>query len=259
MIHLILLVLLSCSWAQSPDVIEGSTLFEKEKPTSLSIKRKISRPHIEPSNLPAYYHNLHLGSDSTESASVYPENTFKEFLSSLKPGTLLKAQILHSVIAFPEEKSPVIALVTEGKWKNSKLIGFSRLESNSKRIFIDFEIISPLLKFHSFTLKAVALTDSGTQGFEGTYHSQEIKYWSSDMISTFISAYFDAQVPRYLSPFGGKVEDNSLDSATKKAFSQSALSSAERFREKLKHTPEFSDLTGPLSIQILILATPQEI
>ena len=82
---------------------------------------------------------------------------------------------------------------------------------------------------------------------------------TQERLSTFIAAYFDSQVPRHLGPFGGQIEDTSLSSATKKAMGASSMASAERFREKLKKVPEFSELKGPLEIQILVLETPTQL
>ena len=241
-----------------PQKIESPTLPQSPKKDRREKKRGSLKPSSL-SNLPNYYFkNQIVGNRPTESQVILPDNSIKEVFLTLKPGDILEAQVEHSVIAFPNEKAPVIAQILQGSFKGSKLVGFSRLETNSKRIFIDFELLSPLSRTHSFEFKGSGLTEIGTPGFEGKYYSKEIKYFTGDFISTFVAAYFDAQVPRFQSPLGGTIEDTSLNSATKKAFSQSAMSSAERFREKLKNTPEFSELTGPFPIRILVLSTPIE-
>jgi hypothetical protein len=43
----------------------------------------------------------------------------------------------------------------------------------------------------------------------------------------------------------------------KKGLASGALSTANRFREKLKKVPEFSEIRGPFEIQILILEQPR--
>lgn len=238
---------------------------ESESPPIFKQLHKASKPIKEPkatknTNLPDYYLSLNiLKLSSTESQVIMPQDLIKERLKSLKPGQILEAKVEHSLLSFPDEKSPVVATVLGGFLNQSRLIGFSRLEENSKRIFIDFEIISPQNKMVSFNFKGSGLTEAKSQGFQGIYHSKEAKYFAGDFVSSFISAYFDSQVPRYLSPLGGTIEDNSLGSATKKAFSQSAMSSAERFREKLKKVPEFSELKGPFNLQVLVLSSPIEI
>ena len=235
---------------------------EAVKKSPLSFKRGDSkaRPTLSSSsglssNLPAHYLVSHFSKQTdTESFTLLPTDSIKEKLKSIRPGDILRAQVEHSVIAFADEKAPVIARIISGSLASSRLVGFSRLESNSNRVFIDFELLSPKSKTTSFSFKGTALTDLGTPGFEGIYHSKEAKYFAGDFISTFMAAYFDAQVPKYMNPFGGTVEDTSMNSATKKALSQSAMSSAERFREKLKKFPEFSELKGPFEIQVLVLA-----
>lgn len=232
---------------------------QNPKPRTNTNKVKINSSSKK-SNLPHYYLSRREPiNQRTESLVVYPTDSLKETLRTLKPGSVLKALVDHSVIAFPDEKSPVVARTLSGLFSGSRLVGFSRLEKNSNRIFIDFEVISPQGKASSFKFKGSALSETGSNGFEGIHHSKETKYFAGDFISTFIAAYFDSQVPRYLGPFGGQVEDTSLTSATKKAMAASSMASAERFREKLRKVPEFSELKGPLDIQILVLETPTEI
>lgn len=235
---------------------------EAVKKNPISFKRLDSkaRPPLSASsgltsNLPAHYLVSQFSKQTdTESFTLLPTDSIKEKLKSIRPGDILRAQVEHSVIAFADEKAPVVARIMSGSLASSRLVGFSRLESNSNRVFIDFELLSPKSKTSSFSFKGTALTELGTPGFEGIYHSKEAKYFAGDFISTFMAAYFDAQVPKYMNPFGGTVEDTSMNSATKKALSQSAMSSAERFREKLKKFPEFSELKGPFEIQVLVLA-----
>ena len=52
---------------------------------------------------------------------------------------------------------------------------------------------------------------------------------------------------------GQVVEDSSVDTAVKKGLASGALSTADRFREKLKKVPEFSEIKGPFNLKILIL------
>jgi hypothetical protein len=235
---------------------------EAVKKNPISFKRLDSkvRPPVNSSsgltsNLPTHYLVSQFSKQTdTESFTLLPTDSVKEKLKSIRPGDILRAQVEHSVIAFADEKAPVVARIMSGSLASSRLVGFSRLESNSNRVFIDFELLSPKSKTSSFSFKGTALTELGTPGFEGIYHSKEAKYFAGDFISTFMAAYFDAQVPKYMNPFGGTIEDTSMNSATKKALSQSAMSSAERFREKLKKFPEFSELKGPFEIQVLVLA-----
>ncbi|MBK9039068.1 MAG: hypothetical protein IPL83_07900 [Bdellovibrionales bacterium] len=89
----------------------------------------------------------------TESSALLPTDSIKEKLKSIRPGDILRAQVEHSVIAFADEKAPVVARIISGSLASSRLVGFSRLESNSNRVFIDFELLSPKSKTSSFSFK----------------------------------------------------------------------------------------------------------
>jgi hypothetical protein len=240
---------------EMPSVNETTAQNTKKSRAKIEVKTKAALSQSVRSNLPQYYLAVNSKkSKDTESSIILPMDSVKETLKTLRPGDILSAQVEHSVIAFPDEKAPVVARITSGHLTQSRLVGFSRLEPNSNRVFIDFEMLSPKSKAQAFSFKGTALTELGTPGFEGIHHSKEAKYFAGDFISTFMAAYFDAQVPKYLTPFGGTIEDTSINSSTKKALSQSAMSSAERFREKLKKFPEFSELKGPFEIKVLVLA-----
>jgi hypothetical protein len=219
-------------------------------PMPLPTKKRNQQTESEASNLPRAYSN---GShrESNLSELILPPKGSHDTLKSLKVGDKLEATINHWVIAFSDEKAPVVATLTSRQNKNIKLIGESHLEKNSKRIFIEFT--RAVVAGKVYTLKASALTDLGQPGFEGEYHSRELEYFSGDFISSFVAGYFDGLVPRTKNAFGQTEEDTSVDSAMKKGMSKGAMSSADRFREKLKKVPEFSELQGPFDLNILIL------
>lgn len=219
--------------------------------------RKITSESLEKDsgNLPVYF-----GSPSESeirSKIVLSTETKQEKLMSVRAGDTVKIEIPHSIIAFTDEKAPVVGIVKSGPLSGAKLFGRSSLEKNSKRIFIEFERAS--FSGSTYELKGSAITDTGTQGFIGEYHSRESEYFAGDFISSFVAAYFDAQVPRTTNAFGQIQDDRSVDSALKKGIAAGAMSSAERFREKLKKTPEFSEIVGPIRAQILIFEGGQRL
>jgi hypothetical protein len=264
---LILILLLANLPASADPVLEGEPLFlsaptiketepeelkalaeEGEKKTSHA-KKPMRRPaNILPSsgNLPAYYSS---NRNSNEALVITPQVT-KERLWNLKSGDQFEIEIPHSVIAFPDERAPVVAVIKSGQFKGAKILGQSFLEKNSKRIFIDFFKITFNRSTHDFM--ASALTDEGQTGFIGKYHSREMEYFAGDFSASFVAAYFDGLVPRYRTVFG-EVPDTSVDSAVKKGMASGAMSTAERFREKLKKVPEFSELKGPIEGKLLVI------
>ena len=202
----------------------------------------------DPGNLPNYFEPPK-GAE-IRSKVVLSTDTKQEKLMSVRSGDTAKIEIPHSIIAFSDEKAPVVGIVKSGPLTGAKLFGNSSLEKNSKRIFIEFERVS--FSGSTYELKASAITELGTQGFTGEYYSQESKYFAGDFLSSFVAAYFDAQVPRTTNAYGQIQDDRSVDSAFKKGLAAGAMSSAERFREKLKKAPEFSEIAGPIRASVLI-------
>ena len=224
-----------------------SLIPQKRKPTAEPKKRAVLDAE-NTNQLPSYFADNHHA--EIKSKVILSTETRQEKLMSVRAGDTAQIEILHSIIAFPDEKAPVVAVIKSGALTGAKLFGSSTLEKNSKRIFIEFERAS--FAGSTYELKGSAITSDGIQGFMGEHHSRESEYFAGDFISSFVAAYFDAQVPRTTNAFGQIQDDRSVDSAFKKGLSASAMSSAERFKEKLKKVPEFSELAGPIRAKILI-------
>lgn len=228
----------------------------ESKPTPEKIEASSKRPRsslkaqVEKGNLPTIY-QMASNRQSTNSELVTPIKGSVEVFRGLKVGDSLDLYIEHSVIAFPDEKAPVVALAQYGPHRGLKFIGESYLEPNSRRIFISFNRL--VVGDRIFNLKGVAVSNKGQPGLTGEYHSREAEYFAGDFVSSFVAGYFDGLVPRRTNAFGQIETDPSVDTAVKKGLSSGALSTAERFREKLKKVPEFSEIKGPFNLKILIL------
>ena len=227
-------------------------------PSATTQSRGQKKPVRSEGNLPPEYRaRTAVRLESTAAVTILPPANLKNILKILKVGESVEAAISHSIIAFPDEKAPVIALVeTDGLMKGFRFVGESRLESNSKRVFLDFRAVARDGKVYQF--KGVGISKDGQPGFEGEYHSREAAYFAGDFVASLTAAYFDGLVPRRTNVFGQVQEDNSVDTAFKKGLSAGAMSTAERFKEKLKKVPEFSELRGPLRIKILVLEKAAE-
>ena len=225
---------------------------EKEKATSVAAKNKTRKNTLSPSgerNIPIEY--LKVKREVNQSELIQPTKGAFELFRGFKIGDIQEVRILHSVIAFSDEKAPVVGVIDDGAQKGLRFIGESYLEKNSKRIFIHF---NRLIQNHQiFELKAVGVSTSGQPGLAGEYHSREAEYFTGDFISSFAAGYFDGLIPRRTNAFGQLEQDNSVDSAVKKGLASGSLSTADRFREKLKKAPEFSEIKGPFNLKILIL------
>ena len=220
----------------------------KKTPNQKRKTASYAEKNADSGNLPTYF--VPPKGVEIRSKVVLSTDTKQEKLLSVRAGDTAQIEIHHSIIAFSDEKAPVVGIVRSGPLTGAKLFGSSNLEKNSKRIFIEFERVS--FGGSTYELKASAITEFGTQGFTGEYYSQESKYFAGDFLSSFVAAYFDAQVPRTTNAYGQIQDDRSVDSAFKKGVAAGALSSAERFREKLKKAPEFSELVGPIRASVLI-------
>lgn len=188
---------------------------------------------------------------STASELLTPPKGAASIFRAIKVGDIVEAAVDHSVIAFSDEKSPVVAKVEVGSLRGIKLIGESVLEPNTKRIFINFNRI--VQNDSIYTIKGSGVSSLGQPGLTGEYHSREAEYFTGDFLASFTAGYFDGLVPRRTNPWGQIESDASVDSAVKKGLASGALSTAERFREKLKKVPEFSEIKGPFNLKILIL------
>lgn len=229
---------------------------EESKPQNDLVKPPIKvrglriKPQVAKGNLPSEY-QISFGRQSTASELVAPVKGSVEVFRGVKVGDSLDLYVDHSVIAFPDEKAPVVAQVQNGSLRGLKVIGESYLEPNSRRIFINFNRV--VQGDHIFSVKGVGVASNGQPGISGEYHSREVEYFTGDFIASFAAGYFDGLVPRKTNVFGQVVEDPSVDTAVKKGLASGALSTADRFREKLKKVPEFSEIKGPFNLKILIL------
>jgi hypothetical protein len=186
-----------------------------------------------------------------EPAPVFVAWSGVEERTIAKVGDMFDIHVLHSVLAFPDEKSPILAEISSGPIKGSRLIGFSSLEKNSKRILIEFSKIT--VGENTYTIKASGLSALGDTGIYGEHHSQEGSIFAGEFIATFVASYFDNQIPRTNNPIYGIQEDKSVDSSLKKGLASGAMSTANSLNEKLKKVPEFSEYKGPFSAKVIFL------
>jgi hypothetical protein len=220
---------------------------QSREPAKEEKRASSRRKRSQSGNLPNYF----AASTVTKPIEVIaPSESLASSIPGLNPGDMLEALIRHSIIAFPDEKAPVVANVTSGKYRGARLVGFSTLEKNSKRIFVKFTKIS--FRGQVAKVEASGLNEAGQPGLEGEYHSQELKYFTGDFLASMTAAYFDSQVQR-IQTFFGPVQDASTESAAKMGLAAGANSTARRFREKLKSNPEFSVLEGSKRLRVIVL------
>lgn len=229
--------------------VEKSILPQESKKTS-TLRLPNKKSANLNSNLPHEYMKL-TSRQSTHSELIQTPKGAVDIFRGLKIGDIISVTVPHSVIAFPDEKSPVIGIVRSGQLSGFKFIGESYLEPNSKRIFINFSRL--VIDQHIYEVKGIGVSSEGQPGLTGEYHSREAEYFTGDFIASFAAGYFDGLVPRRTNVFGQTESDSSVDSAVKKGLASGALSTANRFREKLKKVPEFSEIKGSFKLKVLVL------
>lgn len=253
-----MIVLIFVMSLQASD-LPGEELFssgvsEESKPESRASlpkgKKQPKKTYRVNGNLPKEY-TYRNKKESTKSVLLQVPAGSSERFRGLIPGDEVNVLVSHSVIAFPDEKTPVVGQVMDGMHRGIRLVGEASLESNTKRIFVEFKKV--ISKEKSFATKALGLSESREQGLDGEYHSREMEYFGGDFLASFSAGYFDGLIPRRANIFGQLETTPTVENAVKSGLASSSLSTANRFRDKLKKVPEFSELKGPFRLKVVFL------
>ena len=228
-----------------------------------SVKKTESRKSVvvsEVGNLPRYF----FGRDTqvarfSENPVILPSSARKAQLASLPLGSVVSAEIVDGIVAFPEAKVPIRAVVRSGPMKGTIFLGEATLERNSKRVTIEFRKLRAQSRSDVYSTLANALDFQGLLGIEGEHHSGEAKYFGAEFAAAAAAAagFVDASVERNQNILGQVAETASVANATRKAFSNALMRTADRFAEKVRAAPEYVVVRGPIRIQILIQEQPK--
>lgn len=222
-------------------------------------QEKVSRlriPKDEKGNLPSYYSKYSRNPSFGENPVIVPTQLRKQIFSGVRLGDTIPARIDSGLLAFPDSKVPVRAVVTQGPFKGSVFLGEASLEKNSKRIMVQFNRFRPERETTSYSMSGNAYAVDGMLGLEGKHHSGEAKYFTAELIAAFAAGYADSLVEREKTPFGQTIEEPSVANAGRKATANAMSRTADRFAEKTRTASEFVTLTGPVRIDILIQDQP---
>ena len=249
--------------------VPRTNLFRKEPTTSVPVATApvkeaplVPRPTQKASqsagNLPWFYFGRSFGlARFSESPVFLPATPKKTQHSGLPLGAVVDAEILESIVAFTDSKVPVRAVVRSGLLKDTIFLGEATLERNSKRIMIEFRKLRGAQKNDVYSTIANAMDATGLLGLEGEHNSGEAKYFGAEFLAAGAAGYADASVERNQNALGQVIETASVANATKKAFSNALMRTADRFAEKIRTAPEYAIARGPLRIQILIQEQPK--
>ena len=182
-----------------------------EAPAPQKQKAKSGGRHVERvleiGNLPSYYASRGLEfARFSENPILLPSNKRKPLHKAFPPGSVVEAEILESIVAFPESKVPVRAVIRKGPMKDTVFLGEATLEKNSKRILVEFKKLRDGKKADVFQTTANALDSKGLLGIEGEYHSGEAKYFGAEFLAAAAAGYADASVDRSQNPLGQVLE-----------------------------------------------------
>lgn len=192
-----------------------------------------------------------------ENPIITPANKSGIAFRGLKAGDLLPATIEESAFAFSDSKTPIRALITAGLLKGSVLLGEASLEKNSKRITIDLKRFRSPNSKELYSFQATVIDHKGIQGLVGKLVSNEDKFFLAEVFAAGAAGYADSTISRDQNAFGNSIETRNEDTFAKKALVSALSKTADRYAEKIKQSPEFSILEGPIEIQILVLDQPK--
>ena len=260
---LILLILPLSVFAQT-----RQSLFKKpEAPTESSVKvvikekkssvKKSGNESVVGGNLPAELMGSISPSSIEENPIVLPTNKSNIKFRQLKTGDVIQATIEESAFAFPDSKTPIRVRINSGFLKGSILLGEAALEKNSKRIIVDLKKFKPSNSEDVYSLQASVLDFKGIQGLEGKLVSNEDKFFIAEFLAAGAAGYADSTIERNQTILGNQSENRNEDTFAKKALVSALSRTADRFAEKLKQSPEYSILQGPVEVQILITEQPK--
>lgn len=229
---------------------------------SLAIEKKVE---VKPSsaasgrrgNLPAELMVSIRSGSIEENPVVLPSSKANIKFRQIKSGDLLQASIEESAFAFMDSKTPIRVLITSGRLKGSIFLGEANLEKNSKRITIDLKKFKSPESEDLYSIQASVLDYKGILGLEGKLVSNEDKFFLAEVLAAGTAGYADSTISRDQNAFGNSVETRSEDTFAKKALVSALSKTADRYADKIKQSPEYSILQGPIQIQVLVLDQPK--
>ena len=209
-------------------------------------------------NLPAYYNGARRAASGDAAVVIVPEKNLGAFLPGLRAGDILLAEVEQSVKASPSVPTPIRARVTAGRFHGAFVLGVATLDKELKRILLEFTKIRIPGTSATYNFRGTGLALSGQVGLEGDHHTQEGTYFAAELGSAAAAGYVDATTTRSQSVMGGYQTEPSASNAAKQGAVNALSKSAERFAERARTAPEYTEIEGGKSIQIILNENPTE-
>lgn len=228
--------------AQSPEV-------KKKHNTSKGGVRNVTGSAL--GNLTSEMARAH--SDDASGTIIVPNIKSGMKYTKIKPGEVVEAEVMETLIALPDMKVPARAVIKNGPLKGTIFLGEASLEPNTKRVLVDFKGVRPPGDEDVYDIDGKALDLTGAIGIEGEYNSQEAKLFSAQFFLSLVTGWTEASISRDKNAWGTYQDVPGADTQAKRAVGEATSKSAERFAEKVKSAPAYSVVRGPTLIQVMIL------
>lgn len=238
---------------------------EKPKKQSLPHNRVLSsappqtpvRSNEERTNLPAYLRGDRPATTSVD--QVVMNTKGRDPRSGLvRAGDMVRAVIEQEIVASPSVPTPIRAMAISGPMKGAMFLGEARLDSELKRVLIEFVRIRPRDTSGTLNVRASGLSLKGSVGLEGDYVSHAGKFFIAELGAAVAAGAVDASIQRNQNSMGNYVQEPSVANQAKTGLATALARSADRAAEAVRQAPEYTKTEGYQEIQILIKDDPTD-
>jgi hypothetical protein len=202
------------------------------------------------SNLPPYYRNVDRSAFSASEKAVYATPPKGNKLPGVEPGDTFKAVLQQSIKASPSVPTPVRAVITSGIMTGHFAMGTATLDKELKRILITFSKLRSL-SGGSYDIYATALSEDGRVGIEGDYHTENDKFFVSELAASTAAAMADSTIQRQQTPLGGWVQEPSFANHVKQGAVAALSKTSSRIADAARSAPEWTEIGQYQNIQII--------
>lgn len=176
----------------------------------------------------------------------------KKLLGLIK-GSVLDAVIEQDILAYPDSKAPVMALVTfPESFRNARLMGLATLDTETKRILIDFQSLILPGDTTSYAFKGITTERSGKLGLKGIHKTEFWKWLWAEALTRTTGGVIEASAERDSTVFG-PIKEITPENVAKSGAAKGLESISEKFAEKKGRSTEFTEVSGPTSISISVI------
>ncbi len=182
----------------------------------------------------------------------------RDAVTSNPPGDILEASLEQSVKASSTVPTRVRARITRGRFKGAFVLGMATFDRELKRILFAFERLRLPANDATYALKATGLAPSGQVGLEGDHHTQEGPYFAGEIVAAAAAGFADATTQRTQTALGTYQTEPTLANAGKQGAVQALSKTAERFAERSRTAPEYTEIEAGREIQIIVEQSPTE-